>query len=231
MGSRKVPGQFRLTEMFLRIDRRVKQLLRAINATHQGLWLGLLDRTSLHRVTAAVYESMLSYRQTEYNLSGLTPWETAAVEKFFGDCRSVLVGGAGGGREIIALSRRNFHVAGFEPSAGLLESCLELLAQRGIRAEVVSSAPDEVPGSFGNYDGAIIGWSAYLHIQGRQTRIEFLKQFRNHLRVGGPILLSFWSRYGSALRSHAAPQSRTDRARRLTRPLLRAPFHRARDSS
>ena len=82
-------------EYYEALDRRVKQLLRAIDATHQGLWLGLLDRASLHRVTEATYRSMISYQRQSYNLSGLTNWESAVVERFFGDCRCILVGGAG----------------------------------------------------------------------------------------------------------------------------------------
>jgi SAM-dependent methyltransferase len=193
-----MPEKPRLAEIFLVVDRRVKQLLRGIAAIPQGLWLGLLDRASLHCVTEATYCSMASYQRQSYNLSGLTNWESAVVERFFGDCRCILVGGAGGGREIIALSQRNFQVAAFDPSPVLVQSCIELLAEQRIQAEVIVSAPDEVPESLGIYDGLIVGWGAYLHIQGRHARVEFLKQFRRHVHLGGPILLSFWARESEA---------------------------------
>lgn len=185
-----------LAGTFLSIDSAVTQIAKANAAIHQGLWLGLLDRAALQQVTAAAYASSPTYADTRHNLSGLEDWERRAVDRYFGGCRSVLVGGAGGGREVVALSRRGIRADAFDPSPNLMRSCVELLKVEGIRAEAVVSPPDQVPQSFGVYDGLIVGWVAYTHIVGRDARIEFLRQFRRHVRSGGPILLSFWFREG-----------------------------------
>jgi hypothetical protein len=41
-----------------------------------------------------------------------------------------------------------------------------------------------------------MGWGGYIHIPGRERRIRFLRQFRKHVKAGGPVLVSFISREG-----------------------------------
>ena len=193
-----VPRRIWRSELFYVVDRWVARLLKALQAIHQGFWLGLLDREALHRLAEIQYLAWEQYQSQDYNLSGLWWWEEAALDRYFSECRSVLLGAAGGGREIVGLSRRGIQVDAFEPCPGLVESCQEFLTSEGIAARAILSPPDRVPDQFGTYDGLIMGWGGYMHIAGRQTRIQFLKQFRRHVRAGGPILLSFFTRGGES---------------------------------
>lgn len=181
-------------EIFCVIDCWVGRLLKALQTIHQGFWLGLMDRKALHHLAKLQYAVWTKYQDHDYNLSGLLSWEEAALDRYFSECRSVLLGAAGGGREIIALSQRGIQVDAFECNNILVESCRRLLAAEGISAKVIVSLPDQVPEDFGTYDGLIIGWGGYIHIAGRETRVRFLKQLHHHVFTSGPILLSFFTR-------------------------------------
>lgn len=185
--------------IFLKCDRWLKRVLTGLRAIHQGLWLGILDREALHAVAKSEYSAREMYRSPYHNLSGLFPWEEKMISSYFGECRSVLLGAAGGGREIIALSRRGIQVDAFESCPELVEASRNLLAVEGIGMNAIVAPPDRVPDGFGTYDGLIVGWGGYTHIPGRGARVRFLADFRRHVRPGGPILLSFVTRKPESL--------------------------------
>jgi SAM-dependent methyltransferase len=188
---------------YLWMDRRLVRLFDAMQTMHQGLWLGVLDRDDLFHVGEQSYRTWRGlYRDREYNRAGLWPWEAAAVERFFGGCESILIGAAGGGRELIALARRGLKVDGFDCSREFVEIGRQLLAEESIEALLSESLPDRVPAELGVYDGLIFGWGAYMHICTRSARIRFLQEFRRHVRAGGPLLVSFLTR-GSESRKAA----------------------------
>ncbi len=180
--------------LFPAVDRGLTTAFKALNAIHRGIWLGLLDRNSLHRITARQYERWTKYQRDDYNRSGLRTWEEGAIESFFGDCGSVLVAAAGGGREMIALAKRGIRVDGFDCSQKLVESSRCRLATAAPGSRLVLAAPDEVPKQLGRYDGAVFGWGGYTHIPGSATRTAMLRDLKSRLRPEAPILLSFFTR-------------------------------------
>jgi 2-polyprenyl-3-methyl-5-hydroxy-6-metoxy-1,4-benzoquinol methylase len=175
--------------------------LFGMHAVHQGLWLGLLEGTELQAVTAHYYAASRQYTGAAHNTSGLLGWETALVERHFAGCRTVLVGAAGGGREVVALARRGIAVDAFECSPVLLATAERVLREEGLTARVRLAPPDTLPDGLGTYDGVILGWGAYTHVAGRQARVRLLRDLAGHLRSGGPLLFSFQTRT-----SHAAAQ-------------------------
>lgn len=183
---------------YLFVRRWLTRFLKVPEAAHVGFWLGTFDRAHLQELTELHYASAdKRYYRPAYNLSGLEPWEAAALDAHFGDCQSVLVGSAGGGREVLAVSRRCSKVDAFECSPHLVEQCKTFLRAKDVTARIFAAAPDEVPDGLGTYDGAILGWTAYFHIVGRWRRVRMLEQLRRHLRDGGPLLLSFHTRTNS----------------------------------
>ena len=98
--------------------RRFKNLLVFI---HQGFWLGLLSPKELDQATELNYFSLEKYQNLKYNKSGLWHWEENALNTYFKECKSILVGASGGGRELIALSAMRYQVDGFECSDKLVE--------------------------------------------------------------------------------------------------------------
>jgi len=168
-------------------------LIEIIEIIFQAFWLSMLDHNDLNNLTKIGYVIRSEmYQNDEYNTSGFWAWEEKTIERFFYNCKKVLVGAAGGGREVIALSNRGMHADAFECNENLVAYSKNLLRKRGIKAEIALSVPDQVPKEYGIYDGIIMGWGGYTHIHGSKNRIEFLRQCYDHIITDGPLLLSFW---------------------------------------
>ncbi len=87
------------------------------------------------------YDEHDLYHGDAHNLSGLRPWESDVVGTYFEQCRSILVGSAGGGLEVIALQRRGYDADGFECHEGLVETANRLLATRRVETERCPRGP------------------------------------------------------------------------------------------
>jgi hypothetical protein len=170
------------------------RLAAAGSAVHAGLWLGLLDRRDLHALDQARYEAAATYRQDAHTLRGLFDWERLALRGHFPATGSLLVLGAGGGRELLALTRLGYAVTGYECNSVLVEYGRQLLARTGCGAQLRPIARDEAPPDGGRYDGVIVGWSAYTLVPGRPERVALLAGLRLRVPAGAPVLVSFFSR-------------------------------------
>jgi len=157
-----------------------------------GLWLGLLTREHLHQVDQHSYTASRSYLGTDHNLSGLFSWEAEAIDHYFKDCGRVVLLGAGAGREVAPLLDRGFEVDAFECHDGLRETGNDLLAHHEPRCFIQAMERDRCPDLDGNYDGVIVGWGMYTLIQGRERRIQLLRDLRASVKPGNPMLLSFY---------------------------------------
>jgi SAM-dependent methyltransferase len=163
---------------------------RLAEALHTGFWLGLLDDDQINAVVVHHYDEAELYRTAAHNLHGFLPYEKELIRDHFNGCRSVVVAAAGGGREMIALAQAGIQVDGFECNPSLVEKCRDFLAEAGVSARILYSAPDQVPSGLQEYDGGIVGWGAFAHIVGRTKRINFLKDLKRHLQPGAPLFLS-----------------------------------------
>jgi SAM-dependent methyltransferase len=169
-----------------------------VSATYAGIGLALLDRPAVLALHRTYFDEQQQYARDTYNLQGLTGWEVAAIEQFFGECRSLLLAGAGGGREALALERKGYAVVGFDCNAKLVTYAQSFLARHGASATMSFAPPDRCLQTTQRFDGAVIGWGAYTHIQGRETRVRFLREIRECLANGAPLMLSFWDRSGTS---------------------------------
>ena len=196
-------------------------LRRTADAALQGMRLGMLDRAGINGVTAAFYaRSTARYYDDTYNERGLFEWEQSVIERYFAGVKKLLLGSAGAGREMLALSTHGFSVSAFECSPLLIEEARGRLARAGIATPLVLAAPDDVP-MLGTFDGAILGWGAYTHIAGSAARVAFLRRLRAQIVDGGPILLSSRARRGDSrrMRITAAIGTAIRRLRRRDEPI------------
>lgn len=159
-----------------------------------GFWLGVLKKEALHLIDKFYYDYNKMYLDREYNKSGLRNWEKRALERYFQRSKKILVIGAGGGREVLALLRLGYEVYGVECHPQLVKLANELLKEEGFTPNVRLISRDQCPKSDKVYDGIIIGWGAYMLIQGKKQRITFLKDLNARARGRSPILLSFFYR-------------------------------------
>jgi hypothetical protein len=194
----------RLGKLYFASHRALGRVIVGLSAAFSGVWLGLLPRRVLYLIDAAYYDRQRYYQTEDYNRSGLWPWERRAIETHFAGCRSLLVGAAGGGREVLALRRDGLDVHGFECHPALAQFANELLSKDGYAPDIRLALRDSCPDFGRTYDGLVVGWGAYMLIRGRQRRIDFLRQLRKHAKPGAPVLLSFFHMVGGPRRYRIA---------------------------
>ncbi|HKG94525.1 MAG TPA: class I SAM-dependent methyltransferase [Gemmatimonadaceae bacterium] len=172
-----------------------RRAVSAVDAVWTGLWLGAMSREDLNAVDASFYDGSGMFRSDAHNRRGLFDWEERAIAAHFPPRGSLLVVGAGGGREMLALSGRGYAVEGFECNPELVAFALDFLPREGCRPAPVRFLPrDQAPPEGGPYDAALAGWSVYMLIAGRERRVAFLRGIRPRLRDGAPLLISFFTR-------------------------------------
>ncbi len=177
-----------------RMTQWCSQLLRAWGRLMTGCWLGVLDRKTLQRIDQFYYEERSMYADPDYNRSGLMDWEQQAVQTHFQKCKRLLLIGAGGGREVLALHRLGYEVDAYECHPKLLAAAQRLCQEEGTVATVRFAPRDQAIASNVTYDGAVIGWGAYTLIQGRARRTALLSAVRQQLADDAPLLVSFFMR-------------------------------------
>ncbi len=168
----------------------VRKTVSFIQAVQTGFWLGVMGEKSLDYSDELVYNQTKKYRDDQYNLSGLYEWEKQMIGKHFAGCRNIMVIAAGGGREVVALSKMGYEVDGFECNAALADYGDELLKRQGIRGSVRFLERNTVPEEIKQYDGIIIGWGAYSFIDGSGKRMKFLKDLYPFMHKNSSLLLS-----------------------------------------
>ena len=178
-----------------------RRLSEALDTGFYTLWLGLLSRDDLAWIDETFYrtrreplgEGSASYVDDEWNASGLQPWEEAMIDAHFPREGRVVVTGAGGGREVLALLQRGFDAVGYEPHPKLVEAGGRALAERGFPERLFVSERDAFPAAQA-CDAVVVGWGSYMLMPGRQRRIAFLRAAREALEPGSPLLVSFFTR-------------------------------------
>jgi hypothetical protein len=186
----------RAVRSYFRARERLGKVHSLLDACFAGVWLGLLDAKALHALDGVYYDQEKMYCHDAYNRRGFWAWEQEMVDSYFQPCKRILVGSAGGGREILALARRGYAVDGFECNPTFVAYANALLEKEGLPPSVRHVARDATPKATAAYDGIIVGWSGYMLIQGRARRIAFLRQLRTLTRDGAPLLVSFFARTG-----------------------------------
>jgi hypothetical protein len=170
----------------------------ATQALFEGFWLGVLPDLVTDLVSQRSYGGGGSYINETYLDAGLYFWEEIAIKQFFPPCASVLVGSAGGGRELIALVRAGYTTVGFECCRAMVTAGRQSLAKRGIDARLEWAPPCRVPDLPPHeiWDAAIVGWNGYTYMSPRSRRIAFLKSLRRRVKPGAPVLVSCAIRTG-----------------------------------
>ena len=103
----------------------------------------------------------------------------------------VLVLGAGGGLELVALAtaRPDWRFTGVDPSAAMLDLAREAVAPFAQRVQLVTGLIDQAPG--GPFDGATCLLT--LHFLDRDERLRTLREMRRRLRPGARLVVAHHS--------------------------------------
>lgn len=198
---------------------KVRRLPSRLRALYGAIRLGWLHSHGLNEITRLHYQRPNGFDAEAHNLAGLWPWESDVVGSFFERRLRLLVAGAGGGREAIALALLGHDVTAFDFCDALVAACRRNMDRAGVKGRVLDAPPNRLPPGLGIYDGIFAGRGFYHHIPGRACRIAFLRSCREHLTAGGPLFISdFFTR-------PPADQSwvRKQRIANLIRACLREP--------
>jgi hypothetical protein len=200
------PGRWAtdLAARFIHASRLIDRVYRKIDRLRSRLVLRYASDSVLDRYNELAYGSSDEYRpESRAFRAYLFPWEEEVLDRFFPlPPARVLVGGAGGGREVFALTERGYEVVAFEPSVPLVEAMLEA-AGDGSPVEVYRGSYEELDalrpadsdepavrlGTLGPFDAAIVGWGSFSHLRHHVERVATLRAFADV--TNGPIVVSF----------------------------------------
>jgi len=156
----------------------------------------------------AVYDaSAPQFRDQLFN------WEVEMVRTFPGPPGSVLVGGAGGGREAFELSARGYAVTAFEPSRVLAQSMRDRAAATGAAVRVLVGRYENLPvlrtldgetidlSTSPPFAAALFGWTSYSHIRRSADRAAALAGLAR--LADGRVYASFFKARADKTTTHA----------------------------
>jgi len=158
----------------------------------EGFWLSVLSNRFILALDNYHYSRTKKYLQASSNLAGLYDWEEAMIVSYFSQCKYLLVLAAGGGREVVSLLKKGFQVDAYECNHSLVKAGRVLLQKEGLSALYEYVVPNHAPVSEKKYDGIILGWGAYIHVRGKEVRVNMLKEIGALMPSGGMFLLSYW---------------------------------------
>lgn len=188
------------------LDRTVHRAAASLRAVHEGLYCAWVPPSRRAALTAWVYDQRASYTQGGGVFAqGLWPWERALLgHPALATARTFLLGGAGGGREALALLERGHRVVAFEPSPLLCAASRRALAGRD--AVVLEGSYEGLLGSErgratlraqGPFDAVLLGWGSLSHVTEAAQR-EALFASLAELAPGAPVAFSFLGLAGLA---------------------------------
>lgn len=199
MGQRRV--RHRLAARLVAASRCVDGAYRAFDRLRSRAVVRLASDETLRLLNDLVYGRDRTYQPRSASFrSRLFPWEEAVLRDAMPAAPArVLVGGAGGGREVLALMERGYRVVAFEPSLRLARA-LQVAAPA---IQVFEGAYEDLPmlrrvadpgplvdlRSLERFDCAIFGWGSFSHLLSHEARVSALTQVAS--LTDGPLLVSF----------------------------------------
>ena len=211
----------------LAADRGASAAARAVSALRDELLLAWVRPEHRARITEALYAVQDAYAPGGRTYEqGLFEWEAQALaHPRVPRSGRVLVGGAGGGREIAALRERGYHVIGFDPCDPLVRGAQQRFGDDAgvvvvcgsyedlVRAAVDPRHPLAVAMAGPPLDLVVLGWGSFSYVSSEAEATTLLRTIRS-LAPAAPVLLSF-------LRPAISPSAIAGLRARLRRLLAR----------
>ncbi len=198
--SKTIPAWARA---LLLADRAVHSTVRLAALVRTELLLAGLSEDEREAVNAAVFSAEDTYSPGGPAFSqGLFGWErTALATSPFPSSGRLLLGGAGGGRELAGLCALGYEVVAFEPAPGLAEALGQVAvgharatAYQGSYGDLVRAARGDggpLAGAVGGgFDGVVLGWASLSHVTDAGARVALLEALRT-IAPHAPVLLSY----------------------------------------
>lgn len=196
----RLPPLVRIALAAERIRRAVEHLHLLLSDELLWAWFGPQRREAINRIIWGRANSYLPGGNTFER--GLFEWERLAIAKPpFPQAGRILLGGAGGGRELFQLCRRGFDVVAFEPSE-LCEGARHAVSSFPNSAVVRASYRDLVTAAQehtgplashvlnASFDAVLFGWGSFNYVFAELDRRDLLCATRT-ITPKAPLLISF----------------------------------------
>ena len=190
--------------LVLAVDRAASATARAASMLRDELLLAWVRPTHRARITDALYAIQDAYAPGGRTFEqGFFEWEAQALEHPSVPRRGrVLVGGAGGGREMAAFRARGYDIVGFDPCEPLVRGAQQRFAADPGVTIVCGSYADLGRTADANrhpladalagppIDLVVLGWGSFSYVATESEAVELMRTIRS-LAPTAPVLLSF----------------------------------------
>ena len=209
-------------------DHGVRMFSQAVSVVRDETMLAFIPPERRQTVTTAIYDRQRSYVPGGALFSlGLYDWERRLITTppFPRPPARILLGGAGGGREVVPLRNLGYEVCAFEPSRELVAAGRAAIGADSGATLIEGDYEDLVRAVHGastrlselakmHYDAVILGWGSLSYVFPQDARSELLGAIKI-LAPSAPVMLSFIPR------NVPEERGRTAALRRVLRRVLR----------
>ena len=158
----------------------------------QSLPVVLLRPPDLAEFNRQWYEQVSSsYGSLNDPLVGLSTEEQHCREQLPEHGRTLLVLGAGGGREVIAFARQGYQVTGVDFSEGMLALAERAATEQGLSFQALTGEISQLSLPAQSFDIVWISRNMYSAVFTRQRRVAMLSTIHRILRKNGILVNSF----------------------------------------
>jgi hypothetical protein len=184
------------------VDDRIDRFRKIEGEVRDELFFLLTSDAKREELTIALYDRRTAYLPRSRQYDGLHEWEVRFLRnRNFPQQGRILLGAAGGGRELRALTRLGYEVDAFEPAPTLLAGARTVISPPGRGRVELGSYRSLIDGARGEgplaemlrgarYDAIVFGWGSFSHVYARGERRALLETMRR-LCPEGPVALSF----------------------------------------
>jgi len=178
------------------------KVARGLERVGRGLVVASLTRTEIDRLAVEEWESFGRDSPVEQPF----PWETELFAKHVRPGDSILLVGAGGGRDALPLLEAGHAVTALDIAPRALHALSERARARGFTVPTLHASITEAPLPAGAFDVVLFSWFCLSYLHGEKERRAALSRSASALRPGGRILLSYPFRGDSREPAPRAPR-------------------------
>jgi SAM-dependent methyltransferase len=119
------------------------------------------------------------------------PWEADLFDRFLRPGDSILIVGAGGGRDALPLLSKGHAVTALDIASRALHALTERARVRGFIVPTIRASITEASLLPASFDVVLFSWFCLSYLHGAEERRQALSRSGDALRPGGRILLSY----------------------------------------
>jgi len=163
------------------------RISRQFDRAGRGLAIASLTRAEIDDLSVSEWEAFGRDHPVEQPLT----WEADFFARWIRPGDSILVVGAGGGRDVLPLLAAGHAVTALDITPMALEALSARARGRGLSVDLIHASIVEAELPREAFDVALFSWFCFSYLRGSAERSVALARSESALRPGGRILLSY----------------------------------------